>query len=68
MARTFKVCAAYMNCNSYFPYLNTQNHGFKSCAKISQTFPQAHSGYYWLKIGKRDAKVYCDMDNYGMCI
>ncbi|XP_078363757.1 uncharacterized protein LOC144647967 [Oculina patagonica] len=42
-----------------------QEGGFKSCAEIHQKFSQAESGYYWVKIGNRDAQVYCDMDNYG---
>ncbi|XP_078364220.1 uncharacterized protein LOC144648568 [Oculina patagonica] len=38
---------------------------FKSCEDIHQELPQAESGYYWIKIGDRDAQVYCDMENYG---
>ncbi|XP_078366374.1 uncharacterized protein LOC144650548 isoform X1 [Oculina patagonica] len=39
--------------------------GFKSCAEIHQELPQAESGYYWVKIGNREAQVYCDMETYG---
>ena len=45
----------------------SQNPGFGSCAEILREFPQAQSTYYWLKIGDRDAQVYCDMGKYGMC-
>ncbi|CAH3017832.1 unnamed protein product [Porites evermanni] len=42
-----------------------KNPGFGSCAEILREFPQAQSTYYWLKIGDRDAQVYCDMGKYG---
>ncbi|KAJ7372455.1 hypothetical protein OS493_018962 [Desmophyllum pertusum] len=42
-----------------------KKNGFKSCAEIHQETPQAESDYYWVKIGNRDAQVYCDMKNYG---
>jgi len=53
-----------------FIYMDTsekhkKNDGFKSCAEIHQEFPEAQSGYYWVKIGNRDVQVYCDMDNHG---
>ena len=35
---------------------------------ILQNFPRSKSGYYWVKIGDKDAQVYCDMENYGMQI
>ncbi|PFX24417.1 hypothetical protein AWC38_SpisGene10979 [Stylophora pistillata] len=37
----------------------------KSCAEIQQVWPKAKSGYYWIKIGSKEAQVYCDMKNYG---
>ena len=33
---------------------------------ILQNLPRSKSGYYWVKIGDKDAQVYCDMENYGM--
>ncbi|KAJ7372458.1 hypothetical protein OS493_018965 [Desmophyllum pertusum] len=42
-----------------------KNNEFKSCAEIHQEWPQVESGYYWVKIGNRDAQVYCDMENHG---
>lgn len=44
---------------------NVQKIGFKSCGEIHQEWPQVNSGYFWIKIGDRDAQVYCDMENYG---
>ncbi|KAJ7372460.1 hypothetical protein OS493_018967 [Desmophyllum pertusum] len=47
-------------------YMDTsRNNEFKSCAEIHQEWPQVESGYYWVKIGNRDAQVYCDMENHG---
>ncbi|XP_022792594.1 uncharacterized protein LOC111331698 [Stylophora pistillata] len=37
----------------------------KSCAEIQQVWPEAKSGYYWIKIGSREAQVYCVMTSYG---
>ena len=34
--------------------------------EILRKLPQSKSGYYWVKIGNKDAQVYCDMENYGM--
>ncbi|KAJ7372462.1 hypothetical protein OS493_018969 [Desmophyllum pertusum] len=53
-----------------FLYMDTfkrqlKDEGFKSCAEIQQEMPFAESGYYWIKIGGREAQVYCDMKNYG---
>ena len=36
--------------------------------EILKELPRSKSGYYWVKIGKKDAQVYCDMENYGMRI
>ena len=33
---------------------------------ILKNLPRSKSGYYWVKIGDKDAQVYCDMENYGM--
>ena len=33
---------------------------------ILRDLPRSKSGYYWVKIGEKDAQVYCDMENYGM--
>ena len=36
--------------------------------EILKELPLSKSGYYWVKIGNKDAQVYCDMENYGMHI
>ena len=61
------ILVSYKNLISMNSSIFSQNPGFGSCAEILREFPQAQSTYYWLKIGDRDAQVYCDMGKYGTC-